>query len=311
MASRLIAHVAAWYIPTGQPLVNDMDGLTIDGAYRLEAQRMHAELERRARGQPLCVEIDIRPVKNKRTLDQNRLMWALLNRLALALSGDTPGGVTAEQCYLDLLGEFGAEVETWRVPVKALPALRNTYRVVQMVELLDNGYCMARLGLGSTYTGRDYAIYSRLPLYEAVSDVPGITTNQSMTQEQAVVELQSLYAVTDDRDYLLALLSRIDVNQGVSSVDNGISQEVSVRTGAVLKEQQTVQPIVHLQPYRTFLEVEQPASDFLLRLDKDGRPALYEADGGAWKLEAKRNIAAYLGEQLADLVERGSVVVMI
>lgn len=128
MASQLIAHVAAWYIPTGQPLVNDMDGLTIDGAYRLEAQRMHAELERRARGQPLCVEIDIRPVKNKRTLDQNRLMWALLNRLALALSGGTPGGVTAEQCYLDLLAEFGAEVETWRVPVKALPALRNTCR---------------------------------------------------------------------------------------------------------------------------------------------------------------------------------------
>lgn len=72
MASQLIAHVAAWYIPTGQPLVNDMDGLTIDGAYRLEAQRMHSELERRARGQPLCVEIDIRPVKNKRTLDQKR-----------------------------------------------------------------------------------------------------------------------------------------------------------------------------------------------------------------------------------------------
>ncbi len=41
------------------------------------------------------------------------------------------------------------------------------------------------------------------------------------------------------------------------------------------------------------------------------RPALYEADGGAWKLEAKRNIAAYLGEQLADLVESGKVVVMI
>ena len=70
--------------------------------------------------------------------------------LALALSGGTPGGVTAEQCYLDLLAEFGAEVETWRVPVKALPALRNTYRVVQMVELLDDGYCMARLGLGSS-----------------------------------------------------------------------------------------------------------------------------------------------------------------
>lgn len=168
-----------------------------------------------------------------------------------------------------------------------------------------------RVMVDTTYTHKEYAEFSRLPLYEAVSDVPGITVNESISQERAIVELQSLYAITEDRDYLLSLLSRIDVNQGVSSVDNGISQEVSVKTGAVLKEQQTVQPIVHLQPYRTFLEVEQPASDFLLRLDKDGRPALYEADGGAWKLEAKRNIAAYLGEQLADLVERGSVVVMI
>lgn len=150
MAGKLIAHLAAWYIPTGRTDLDGMEGLTVDGGYLLEAQRMHAELERRARGQPLAVEIDIRPVRNKRTLDQNRLMWALLNKLAQALSGGTPGGVTAEQCYLDLLGEFGAEVETWRVPVKALPALRNTYRVVQMVELLDDGYCMARLGLGSS-----------------------------------------------------------------------------------------------------------------------------------------------------------------
>ena len=41
-----------------------MEGLTIDGGYLLEAQRMHAELEHRARGQPLAVEIDIRPVRN-------------------------------------------------------------------------------------------------------------------------------------------------------------------------------------------------------------------------------------------------------
>lgn len=168
-----------------------------------------------------------------------------------------------------------------------------------------------RVMVDTTYTHKEYAEFSRLPLYEAVSDVPDITVNESISQERAIVELQSLYAITEDRDYLLSLLSRIDVNQGVSSVDNGISQEVSVKTGAVLKEQQTVQPIVHLQPYRTFLEVEQPASDFLLRLNKEGHPALYEADGGAWKLEAKRNIAAYLGEKLADLVERGSVVVMI
>ena len=195
--------------------------------------------------------------------------------------------------------------------LEALVKLIRTEGVAQAPLLYVRVDSARRVMVDSAYTGRDYAQYSRLPLYEAVSDVPHITTDQSMTQDRAVVELQSLYAVNEDRYYLLALLSRIDVNQGVSSVDNGISQEVSVRTGAVLKEQQIVQPIVHLQPYRTFLEVEQPASDFLLRLDKEGHPALYEADGGAWKLEAKRNIAAYLGEKLADLVERGSVVVMI
>ena len=195
--------------------------------------------------------------------------------------------------------------------LEALVKLIRTEGIDQSPRLYVRVDSARRVMVDTTYTHKEYAEFSRLPLYEAVSDVPSISVNQEMSQEQAVVELQSLYAVTQDRDYLLSLLSRIDVNQGVSSVDNGISQEVSVRTGAVLKEQQTVQPIVHLQPYRTFLEVEQPASDFLLRLDKDGRPALYEADGGAWKLEAKRNIAAYLGEQLADLVERGSVVVMI
>lgn len=195
--------------------------------------------------------------------------------------------------------------------LEALVKLIRTEGVAQAPLLYVRVDSARRVVVDSTYTGRDYALYSRLPLYEAVSDVPSITVNQEMSQEQAVVELQSLYAVTEDRDYLLSLLSHIDVNQGVSSVDNGISQEVSVRTGAVLKEKQIVQPIVHLQPYRTFLEVEQPASDFLLRLSKSGYPALHEADGGAWKLEAKRNIAAYLGEQLADLVESGNVVVMI
>lgn len=153
--------------------------------------------------------------------------------------------------------------------------------------------------------------YLRFPLYEAVSDVPGVTIGNLMSQEQAIVELQSLYGATPDRDYLLDLLSHIDVNDGVSSMDNGVTQEVIVRTGAVLKQATPVRPIVQLQPYRTFLEVEQPISDFLLRVCKDGEPILFEADGGAWKLEAKRSIAAYLAEKLADQVERGDVVVLV
>ena len=153
MAGKVIAHLVGWYIPNGQPNANGMDGLTIDGGYLLEAQRMHAELERRARGQPLAVEIDIKPVRDKRTLDQNRLMWALLNRLALALSGDIPGGVT--------------------------------------VELLDNGECIVKVGVGSSNFDRaqmrDFIdrIFDRL--YQA--GVDDVETTQQYRDWRRVDEL--------------------------------------------------------------------------------------------------------------------------
>ena len=156
--------------------------------------------------------------------------------------------------------------------------------------------------------GREYERYAP---YKACTDVPPVTAGAPMDQGRAIIELQTLYGSTPDRDYLLDLISRIDITAGITSSDNGVTQEAVSRTGVVLKEQVTIKPIVQLQPYRTFLEVEQPVSDFLLRVDKEGRIALYEADGGAWKLEAKRRIAAWLTDALAKEVEQGRVVIVI
>ena len=71
-----------------------------------------------------------------------------------------------------------------------------------------------------------------------------------------------------------------------------------------------VRPYVNMQPFRTFREVEQPESVFLLRLDGNGNVGLFEADGGVWKLEATRNISAYFEQKLADLIGSGRVVVL-
>lgn len=65
-----------------------------------------------------------------------------------------------------------------------------------------------------------------------------------------------------------------------------------------------------LQPFRTFIEVAQPESEFLLRLNDDGCIGLYPADGGVWKLEASRNVAGYFEKELEDLISDGSVVVI-
>ena len=143
--------------------------------------------------------------------------------------------------------------------------------------VVDSGYIT---------TSREF--YDRASLYQAVTDVPPVTYGRAMDAERAVIELQSLYAATRDRDYLLALLSHIDTSQGVSTMDNGVTQEVSVRRGVALKEQQTVQPIVHLQPYRTFLEVAQPPVTSCCALIRTAtRPCMRRTvEPGSWKPSA-------------------------
>ena len=45
-------------------------------------------------------------------------------------------------------------------------------------------------------------------------------------------------------------------------------------------------------------------------MDAEKGIGFFEADGGVWKLEAKRNIVRYFEERLTDLIEAGKVVVM-
>lgn len=65
-----------------------------------------------------------------------------------------------------------------------------------------------------------------------------------------------------------------------------------------------------LRPYRTFFEVEQPASQFFFRMQDDKRCALFEADGGAWRMAALRNVQRYLSNQLGDLINAKKVVIL-
>ena len=124
--------------------------------------------------------------------------------------------------------------------------------------------------------------------------------NENISIENMIICLKSRFAPTEDRDYLVQLLGNITDQQSVQTKDDGITQSATVKSGIQLIGEQRIKPIVTLKPYRTFLEVEQPESDFLIRL-KDGRAALFEADGGAWEREAVKNVADKLRELLEDV----------
>lgn len=152
------------------------------------------------------------------------------------------------------------------------------------------------------YMGRD-------SICKAVCDAPAFNKTW-MSHDEAIIALRSQFLETEGSIYLLDLLGRINVGSEVSSEDNGVSQTVSARSGVSLKQNVVVKPIVNLQPYRTFTEVQQPESDFLLRLDQDGNVGLIEADGGAWRMVAKDHIKRFFETKLKDEIEAGKVVVM-
>ena len=152
--------------------------------------------------------------------------------------------------------------------------------------------------------------FERSYLYRCLADTPQVKVNSFMPYEKAVIELRSLYIPNDDNTYLLKLLGSITSESKVTSADNGVTQTVEAKSGIALQQNVQVKPRVSLKPFRTFIEVDQPESEFLLRISGNGEIGLYEADGGVWKLEATRNVAAYFEKELKDLIESGDVVVI-
>ncbi len=151
--------------------------------------------------------------------------------------------------------------------------------------------------------------FSRNILYCAQADAPGLRTGWR-DRETALIELRSLFIPNDGTAYLLDLLSRMSDENTVSTNDNGVTQTVEARQGVALNAVVDIKPRIQLQPFRTFLEVNQPESEFLLRVDSEKGIGFFEADGGIWKLEAKRNIAQYFKNNLSHLIAMEKVVVM-
>ena len=151
---------------------------------------------------------------------------------------------------------------------------------------------------------------ARIFYYEAqAKDVPGWYGEVKMAFDKAAVALQTRFQDGGDRDYTLTLLSQITCGAKVTYNDIGVATTVVTQKGVSLQQNSTIRPLVKLRPYRTFQEVEQPEGLFLIRIDERGI-TFTEADGGMWKLAARKTIKAYLEKALKDMIDDGRVVVM-
>ncbi|OVE34822.1 hypothetical protein CCZ20_24535 [Priestia aryabhattai] len=145
---------------------------------------------------------------------------------------------------------------------------------------------------------------------EAKAMLPEFSFDRFMGHEKFNIKLQSAFVKNDDRDIMLQVVGNIR-EENVNSVgDDGVSQSVTAKTGVATVGQVKVPNPVALMPYRTFTEVDQPESNFVFRMQSGPDCALFEADGGAWQLEAMKNIKEFLEFKLEKEIEHGKVVVI-
>lgn len=123
---------------------------------------------------------------------------------------------------------------------------------------------------------------------------------QYHSQPQFIVALQSRFVKMYDRATVLELVGKLKEEQSLETEDDGVTQRATARSGIHLAQQVSIPNPIELAPFRTFREIEQPASAFVLRVQSGARAALYEADGGAWKIDAVESLASWLGEHLPE-----------
>lgn len=124
------------------------------------------------------------------------------------------------------------------------------------------------------------------------------------TQEQFIIGLLTRFEHTRELLELQEIVKNIVADESIQATDSGISQTVVVKQGAGIKAAIDVPSIWRLTPFRTFREVDQPESPFLLRMAREEKQppklTLLEADGGLWKVQARHAIKAYLVDTLDD-----------
>lgn len=151
---------------------------------------------------------------------------------------------------------------------------------------------------------------NREHLITANAIVPNFFYERFHDAEQLIIALQSTFTATGDRNLLLKVIGNVKEENVRNTGDDGMSQAVTIKTGVASADDVKVPNPVTLAPYRTFLEVEQPSSEFIFRMKDGPTGAIFEADGGAWRNKAIANVRDYLAEELKEEVKSGRITII-
>ena len=122
--------------------------------------------------------------------------------------------------------------------------------------------------------------------------------------ESFIIAFRAAFYFNDEATKVQQVCSTVGAGDAVVVVDDGISQEVTVKAGTVTRSSiQLPAEGIPLIPWRTFRDATPVESKFLLRMKgvKDALPhiALFEIDA-KWQIDTITSIVAYLEKWLPE-----------
>lgn len=128
---------------------------------------------------------------------------------------------------------------------------------------------------------------------------------QKMSQEDFIIKLMTMFVKNPERDGLIKTVASVRAEKVQTSDDDGVSQVAQTKAGVMLTTEKKIENIWMLQPFKTFPEIEQPTVPYMLRLHQRGDEmptfALYDCDGGRWKVSTTVDVREYLVKELGDV----------
>lgn len=145
------------------------------------------------------------------------------------------------------------------------------------------------------------------------AETPNIRFDLFFDLEKFNIMLQSQfsdgYGDENDKSLVLKVVGNVVSENVATTGDDGVSQAITIKQGVNSQGVKVPNP-VNLAPYRTFVEIAQPLSPFIFRMKDGPQAALFEADGGMWKIQAMQSIEAYFKENLSDLIKNDKLIIL-
>lgn len=133
------------------------------------------------------------------------------------------------------------------------------------------------------------------------AQIRGFQFNSYVDMETLAIALQTCFEAKVGRiEELRKFCASVKSTNEIGTADDGVSQTVSAKRGiAAILETPVANPW-DLAPWRTFPEIPQPTSSFILRFryDEEEPAGLFETGDLSWKVDAVKGIAGYLKSKL-------------